>query len=189
VRRSGLTHAEAKARLAREGPNELPSPTSPAAWRHFAAQMFHFFALMLWIAGVLAFVAELPQLGIAIFVVVIVNGVFAFVQETRAEHAAERLRDLLPRRATVVRDARPEEIDAPELVTDDVPPRPLPRSGPLFDDAAGTQREALRLESPVRPATRTACPFETAEGHTLELVAWAHRTLSALELPADVVPC
>ena len=82
--------------------------------------MTHFFALMLWVAGVLAFVAGLPQLGVAIFVVVVVNGVFAFVQESRAEHAAERLRDLLPRRAIVVRDGRPVEIDAAELVVGDL---------------------------------------------------------------------
>jgi magnesium-transporting ATPase (P-type) len=72
--------------------------------------MVHFFALMLWVAGVLAFVAGLPELGVAIFVVVVVNGLFAFAQEFRAERAAERLRDLLPRRATVVRDGRPVEI-------------------------------------------------------------------------------
>jgi hypothetical protein len=45
--------------------------------------MGHFFALMLWVAGALAFIAGMPQLGAAIFVVVIVNGVFAFVQEPR----------------------------------------------------------------------------------------------------------
>jgi calcium-translocating P-type ATPase len=82
--------------------------------------MTHFFALMLWVAGVLAFIADLAQLGVAIFVVVVVNGVFAFVQESRAEHAAERLRDLLPRRAMVLRDGAPLEIDAAELVVDDV---------------------------------------------------------------------
>jgi hypothetical protein len=52
-----------------------------------------------------------PQLGVAIFVVVI-NGVFAFVQEHRAERAEERLRDLLPRRVVVIRDGRRREIDA-----------------------------------------------------------------------------
>ena len=102
----GLRAEDARARLARDGPNVLPSPRPPPAWRQLAAQMGHFFALMLWVAGVLAFIAGLPQLGVAIFVVVVVNGVFAFVQESRAEHAAERLRDLLPRRATVVRDGR-----------------------------------------------------------------------------------
>ena len=50
----------------------LPSPRPPAAWRQLAAQMVHFFAIMLWVAGVLAFVADMPQLGIAIFVVVVV---------------------------------------------------------------------------------------------------------------------
>jgi magnesium-transporting ATPase (P-type) len=39
------------------------------------------------------------RLGVASFVVIVVDGVFAFVQENRAERAAERLRDLLPRRA------------------------------------------------------------------------------------------
>ena len=103
----GLTTAEAASRLRRDGPNELPLPPRTPAWRRLAAQMVHFFALMLWVAGVLAFVAGMPQLGVAIFVVVVLNGVFAFVQEERAEHAAERLRDLLPRRVTVVRDGEP----------------------------------------------------------------------------------
>ena len=62
----------------------------------------------------------MPQLGVAIFVVIVVNGVFAFVQENRAERAAERLRDLLPRRATVVRDGRRHDIDAAELVDGDL---------------------------------------------------------------------
>ena len=116
----GLSSAEAAARLAREGPNLLPSPPPRPVWREFVAQMVHFFALMLWGAGALAFLAGMPQLGVAIFVVVIVNGVFAFVQESRAEHAAERLRDLLPRRATVLRDGSRRDVDATELVTTDV---------------------------------------------------------------------
>jgi calcium-translocating P-type ATPase len=119
-RSRGLRTADAHARLARDGPNVLPPPRPPSAWRQLAAQMSHFFALMLWVAGVLSFVAGLPQLGVAIFVVIVVNGVFAFVQESRAEHAAERLRDLLPRRAMVVRDGIPSEVDAADLVVDDL---------------------------------------------------------------------
>ncbi len=86
----GLTAAEAADRLRRDGPNALPVPRRTPAWRRLAAQMVHFFALLFWVAGVLAFVAGLPQLGVAIFFVVVLNGVFAFVQEERAEHAAER---------------------------------------------------------------------------------------------------
>ena len=116
----GLTTAEAASRLRRDGPNELPLPPRTPAWRRLAAQMVHFFALLFWVAGVLAFVAGLPQLGVAIFFVVVLNGVFAFVQEERAEHAAERLRDLLPRRVTVVRDGERAEIAAEDLVLGDV---------------------------------------------------------------------
>ncbi len=117
---TGLSASDARVRLARDGPNVLATTRPVAPWRQLASQMGHFFALMLWGAGVLAFIAGMPQLGGAIFVVVVVNGVFAFVQESRAEHAAEGLRDLLPRRTMVVRDGAATEIDAADLVIDDV---------------------------------------------------------------------
>jgi len=85
-----------------------------------AAQMFHFFALMLWAAAGLAVLAGMPQLTIAIVIIVILNGLFAFVQEYRAERAAEHLRNLLPRLATVIRDLKPAVIDAEALVVGDL---------------------------------------------------------------------
>jgi magnesium-transporting ATPase (P-type) len=115
----GLTAAEAAARLARDGPNRLPAPGRVPAWRRLAAEMFHFFALLFWVAGGLAFVAGMPQLGVAVFVVVVLNALFAFVQEERAEHAAERLRDLLPRFVTVVRDGVPVPVPAADVVVGD----------------------------------------------------------------------
>ena len=116
----GLTSSEAVERLARDGPNVLPIGTRTPLWREVAQQLVHFFALMLWIAGILAFVAGLPELGVAIFIVVVANGAFAFVQEHRAARATERLRDLLPRRVSVIRDGRRQEIDAADLVRDDL---------------------------------------------------------------------
>ena len=118
--RDGLSTTEAAARLERDGPNALPVTPPPPAWRLLAGQMVHFFALLLWGAGILAFAARMPELGVAIFAVVVINGLFAFAQEYRAERAAERLRDLLPRRATVMRDGKSVEIDASELVVGDV---------------------------------------------------------------------
>lgn len=117
---AGLTSAEAAARLERDGRNVLPAPTAMPAWRQLLAQVVSFFALMLWVAGALAFVAGMPQLGVAIFVVVGINAAFAFVQEHRAERAAQRLRDLLPRRARVIRDGQRLDIDASELVVGDL---------------------------------------------------------------------
>lgn len=116
----GLTSAEAEARRRQYGPNSLPSKKPRPAWRECAAQMVHFFALMLWIAGILAILAGMPQLGFAIFVVILLNGTFAFAQEYRAERAHQKLRDLLPRRATVLRDGVQVQIDAVELVPGDI---------------------------------------------------------------------
>ncbi|MCC7075760.1 MAG: cation-transporting P-type ATPase [Acidimicrobiia bacterium] len=117
---AGLTDVEAAARLARDGPNVLPVVKPPPAWRLLLGQMVHFFAVMLWIAGVLAIVAGLPALGVAIFVVVVVNGAFAFTMEHRADQAAARLRDLLPQRVTVVRAGRHLNVDASQVVMGDL---------------------------------------------------------------------
>jgi magnesium-transporting ATPase (P-type) len=118
--RQGLTAAEAASRLRRDGPNTLPAPPAPPAWRALAGQLLHFFALMLWGAAVLAAIAGMPQLSVAMVVIIVLNGLFAFAQEHRAERAAERLRDLLPRLATVVRDGHQTTIDARELVAGDL---------------------------------------------------------------------
>ena len=103
---AGLTTAEVDARRRVDGPNELPAPPRPSAVRMVVGELTHFFALLLWVAALLAAVAGMPQLALAIVVVVVVNGIFAFAQQHRAEQAAERLRDLLPRRATVRRDGK-----------------------------------------------------------------------------------
>ena len=59
--------------------------------------MVHFFALMLWFAAALAWWAAMPTLAVAIAVVVVLNGAFAFAQEHLA-HAAtpELLNDVVP---------------------------------------------------------------------------------------------
>ena len=108
-------------RLLREvGRNVLPAARSVAIWKRLAEQFVGFFALMLWVAGVLAFVGGLPQLGVAIFVVIVLNGLFAFAQEYRAERAADRLRDLLPTNVTVIRDGEAAIVDASDLVPGDL---------------------------------------------------------------------
>jgi calcium-translocating P-type ATPase len=120
ARAEGLTAAEAEARLARDGPNLLPEKPPPTYLRLIFTQFTHFFAVMLWAAGLLAIAAGMSELGIAIFAVIVVNGVFAFIQEHRADRAAEKLRDLLPQRVMVVRDGHPFEIEAAGLVSGDL---------------------------------------------------------------------
>lgn len=62
----------------------------------------------------------MPQLAVAIVVVVLLNGAFAFVQEYRADQAGRRLRELIPADVTVRRDSRRTVVGATELVAGDV---------------------------------------------------------------------
>ena len=116
----GLTSAEAASRLETVGPNTLPAATGTPVWKRLFDQLTHFFAAMLWVAGALAIVGGLPELGVAIFVVIVVNALFAFAQEYRADQAAQQLRNLLPRRAMVIRDGERVEISADDVVPDDL---------------------------------------------------------------------
>ena len=120
VTAAGLSTVEAKRRSAAEGPNRLPEPGRPSWLHRLAGELTHFFALMLWGAGALALLAGLPQLGIAIFAVVVLNALFAFAQQARADRAAERLRAMLPTRVTVWRDERRQVIEAEDVVVDDL---------------------------------------------------------------------
>ena len=63
----GADSGQATERLRRDCPNRVPRPRPPSPLRQLAAQMTHFFAVMLWVAALL--VAGMPQLAIAIVVV------------------------------------------------------------------------------------------------------------------------
>lgn len=117
---TGLSAEDVERSRIIHGPNSLPSSPTIPHWQRLLSQFVHFFAIMLWVAGVLAIFAGMPQLGIAIFIVIVLNGLFAFVQEYRADKAGERLRDLLPRRVTAIREGKRQNIDARELVPGDV---------------------------------------------------------------------
>jgi magnesium-transporting ATPase (P-type) len=115
----GLTAAEAAGRRARDGPNEIPSARPPSPLLELGRQMVHFFAVLLWVAAALAAVAGMPQLSVAIVLVVLLNGVFSFLQEYRADRAGQRLAALLPTWVTVRRDGRVQVVPPGELVVGD----------------------------------------------------------------------
>jgi magnesium-transporting ATPase (P-type) len=117
---TGLSSAEAARLLREHGPNVLAEPPAPSHVRRLLAQLAHLFALLLWAGAVLAWIGGVPQLSAAIVAVVVVNAVFAFVQEYRAERATEALRRLLPATARVRRDGTIGEVPAEELVPGDV---------------------------------------------------------------------
>ncbi len=116
----GLSSREAQRRLAAYGPNELERQGGRRWPRQLVKQFTHPLALLLWAAAVLAFIGVSAVLGIAIVLVVVLNALFAFMQERQAERAVEALRLYLPVQASVVRDGHRTTVDARELVPGDV---------------------------------------------------------------------
>ncbi|MFH1086371.1 MAG: cation-transporting P-type ATPase, partial [Chloroflexota bacterium] len=103
-RPDGLTADEVAARLERYGRNVLRREKGTPLWVRFLSNFTHLMALLLWVGGAMAFVARMPQLGIAVWMVNVINGAFSFWQEFRAEKATEALQELLPSYARVMRD-------------------------------------------------------------------------------------
>ena len=62
----GLTTDDATRRLVQYGRNTLREERATSLVVKFAANFTHLMALLLWIGGVIGFVARMPQLGIAI---------------------------------------------------------------------------------------------------------------------------
>ena len=123
----GLSADEAARRLREYGENRIAEIGGEAEWRRFLREFTHFFAIILWIAAGLAFFAEsrspgegMWQLGIAIVAVIVINGVFSYWQEYRAERAIDALRKLLPQIAKVLRDGALTTLPVEQLVPGDV---------------------------------------------------------------------
>ena len=125
--RLGLSSEAAARRLAEFGSNRVEELKREPLLLRFARQFTHFFALILWLAAGLAFVAELGDpgmgmgaLGYAILGVIVVNGLFSFWQEYRADRAIAALRALLPQMITVLRSGDTVRLAAEALVPGDV---------------------------------------------------------------------
>ncbi len=116
----GLSEAEAAARLGRYGSNAIRESRGPSLVLKLLANLTHLMALLLWAAGLVGFLAQMPQLGVAIWMVNVINGAFSFWQEYKAEKATEALRRVLPTYARVLRDGREQRIPAEGLVPGDV---------------------------------------------------------------------
>lgn len=116
----GLNAPEAAARLRQVGPNALAEVQGPPLLRKLIANFTHLMALLLWIGGLVALLAQMPQLAVAIWLVNLINGAFSFWQEYKAEKATAALRQLLPRYARVLRAGEEQRIAAEELVPGDI---------------------------------------------------------------------
>jgi Ca2+-transporting ATPase len=165
----GLSDAEARARLAEYGSNELAGEKPVPAWRRFLAQFQDVLVILLLIAtaisaGLWAYEREaaLPYEAIAILAVVLLNATMGYVQESRAEAAVAALRAMSAAEAIVLREGQRRAIRATEVVPGDVilidEGDTIPADARLIESAAlQTAEAALTGES--LPVTKSIEPI------------------------------
>jgi Ca2+-transporting ATPase len=116
----GLSAAEAQARLAQYGPNQLQERPRPTFWHMLLGQFNNFLVLILISASVVSFLLDEYVDAGAIMAIVILNAILGVVQESKAEEALAALKKLAAPEAHVIRDGHLITVPAQELVLGDV---------------------------------------------------------------------
>ncbi|WEG10895.1 cation-translocating P-type ATPase [Pullulanibacillus sp. KACC 23026] len=119
-RHKGLTQEESQRRLKANGFNELKEQDKPSALSIFLSQFKDFMIYVLFAAILLsAFLGEYLD-AVAIFLIVIMNGILGYIQEQRAEKSLDALRELSAPHSLVLREGKWMNIPAKELVVGDI---------------------------------------------------------------------
>jgi len=116
----GLSSTEAERRLKIYGTNELELFKRPSIMLRFLRQFHNILIYALLIsAAVTAFLGYAVDTGVILGVVVL-NAIFGFIQEGKAEKAIEAIREMLAPNANVIRDGVHSSVPAKFLVNGDI---------------------------------------------------------------------
>ncbi|HVD72995.1 MAG TPA: HAD-IC family P-type ATPase, partial [Xanthobacteraceae bacterium] len=125
----GLSRAEAHRRLEQYGPNRLKSAPETPWWRRLLEQFQNFLVIILLVATVISMAewllqdpreSALPYEAIVILLIVVLNALLGFFQESRAERSVRALMALAAPESTVVRDGERQRIPAEQIVPGDI---------------------------------------------------------------------
>ncbi len=194
----GLTQVAALERLELYGPNELKGAAETPWWRRLVEQFENFLVIILLVAIVISSIewalqdpreTALPYEAIVITIIVVLNAILGFVQESRAEKSVRALMALAAPEASVVRDGERQRVPARDIVPGDIvlieAGDKIPADARLIEDAnLHTDEAPLTGESmpvakdfaspgrryrPWRPAEHAVCR------HRRDLRAWPRR--------------
>lgn len=116
----GLTSQEAIVRLASHGKNSVEKLDKNITFFLLFSQYKNIISLLLTLATIFSlFIGDYLD-AFFIFLVLIINGFFGFIQEYRAQKTLEKLKSLVAPTAQVIREGREIEIDAKEIVPGDI---------------------------------------------------------------------
>ncbi|HDN83618.1 MAG TPA: calcium-translocating P-type ATPase, SERCA-type [Candidatus Altiarchaeales archaeon] len=116
----GLSEAEAKLRLKKYGYNELRETKKVSPLEIFINQFKNVLILTLILAAIASFFMHETIDAALILAIVLLNGIFGFIQDYKAEKAIEALKKLSSPRIRVIRDGKEKEIPSKELVPGDI---------------------------------------------------------------------
>lgn len=118
--KAGLSQTEATKRLAQYGQNSITKAAESSQLKVFLKNFISLMAILLWVSGAIAILSGTLELGIAIWLVNVINGCFSFWQEHQAKKATDSLMAMLPTYTQVYRDGKRQQINAVDLVPGDV---------------------------------------------------------------------
>lgn len=161
--KNGLTGAQAKERLEKNGKNKLAEAPKDSLLKRFLGQMADPMILVLIaaaaVSGVTSFYAgESFADVIIIMAVVIINALLGMYQESKAEKAIEALQEMAAATSRVLRDGRTELVKSEDLVVGDVvlleAGDAVPADGRILECASMKIEEAALTGESV-PVTKT----------------------------------
>ena len=121
---NGLTEAEAAARLEKFGPNQVAEEKHHGWMQRIYTAARNPLVILLTILAIITFATAGGASDIAggmLMVAMVVLGIsLRFIQETKADNAAAKLKAMISVTATVVRDGQQKEIPLKQLVPGDV---------------------------------------------------------------------
>jgi Mg2+-importing ATPase len=93
-------------------------PLSP--WRRLLANLKNPLVILLTVLGIISFFTGDMRTTVVIFIMVILGIVLRYIQEAKADHAAEKLKAMVSTLATVSRDGKEVEVSLKMLVPRDI---------------------------------------------------------------------
>ena len=143
----GLSEKEAFASQEKYGKNSVEFKKKNYVFSLLFSQFKNIISLILLFAIVFSvFIGDFID-AFFIFLVLIVNGLFGFIQEYRAQKTIEKLKELVSPTTHVIRDGQEKEIDAREIVPGDIivlrEGDKIPADGKLITDVLIEVDEAI----------------------------------------------
>ncbi|HRN96258.1 MAG TPA: cation-translocating P-type ATPase [Candidatus Levybacteria bacterium] len=160
---NGLSTQQAAKGLKTHGQNTIEQASQFSAFKLLITQYTNLLNAILLIAGIFAFIVHEPVDAFFILFILIMNGLFGFFQEYRAEKTLEKLKDLVQPQISVIRDGKEQLLDVADIVPEDII---LLREGDKIP-ADGQLATSVAFEVDESIFTGESLPVEKSKGDLL----------------------